>query len=249
MEGFPIMTDERQAALLRLQTGLDYHFQDIGLLDNALTHRSFVNENPTPEARDNERLEFLGDAVLELCISDMLMKKFPEYTEGQLSQLRASVVNEQPLAELAKSLRIGDYLLLGKGEEASGGRQKNSLLSNTFEALMAAIYLDGGFAKASEYIGQLFEFLIDEGLKQFMYRDYKTTVQQLSQSRFREFPRYSLISESGPDHDKTFEIQLSIADQITTIGAGKNKKEAEQQAAEKALRLLQESAPSDHGTA
>lgn len=231
------MTEERMAALARFQEVLHYRFRDTALLDTALTHRSYVNENPSEACQDNERLEFLGDAVLELCISNMLMKQFPDYKEGQLSQLRASIVNEQPLAEMAGFFHLGDYLLLGKGEELSGGRSKPSLLANTFEALMAAIYLDGGFEKAAALIGRLFTPLIGEGYR--TYRDYKTTAQQISQHLFKETPRYTLIHESGPDHDKTFEIQISIADRITATGTGKNKKEAEQRAAEKVIQVLE----------
>jgi ribonuclease III len=239
------MTKERAAALDQFEERLHYRFRDRCLLDTALTHRSFINENPLPARQDNERMEFLGDAVLELCVSDMLMKKFPDYTEGQLSQLRASIVNEQPLAEVAKNFSIGDYLLLGKGEESSGGRSKPSLLSNTFEALLAAIYLDSGFEQVSEFIRRLLSPLMNEGQRTLIYRDYKTAVQQITQNRFKETPRYTLIREYGPDHDKTFEIELSIADRITTSGAGKNKKEAEQRAAEKALQELEGLTTSD----
>ncbi|MFH1079948.1 MAG: ribonuclease III [Pseudomonadota bacterium] len=231
------MSEERRTALDHLQQRLPYRFRDDSLLDTALTHRSYVNENPSEMRRDNERLEFLGDAVLDLCISDLLMKNFPDYQEGLLSQVRASIVNEQPLAEMAKSFHLGDYLLLGKGEEASGGRSKPSLLANTFEALIAAIYLDGGFEEAAALIRRLFTPLIGESYR--TYRDYKTTVQQISQHTFKETPRYTLIHECGPDHDKTFEIQLSIADRIQTTGTGKNKKEAEQRAAEQAIRILE----------
>ena len=233
------MTDERKAGLDRLQESLQYRFRDQRLLDTALTHRSFVNENPSPARPDNERLEFLGDAVLELCVSDMLMRQFPDHAEGRLSQLRASIVNEQPLAELAKSFGIGDCMLLGRGEESSGGRSKASLLANALEAILAAIYLDSGFGEVSGFIQGLFAPLIREEGQPFVYRDYKTTLQQLAQNRFREIPRYTLIREYGPDHDKTFEIELSVADRITSTGTGKNKKEAEQRAAEKALRELE----------
>jgi ribonuclease III len=231
------MSEERMTALDHLQQMLPYRFRDDSLLGTALTHRSYVNENPAAADRDNERLEFLGDAVLELCISDLLMNHFPDYQEGPLSQLRAAIVNEQPLAEMAKSFRLGDYLLLGKGEEASGGRNKPSLLANAFEAVIAAIYLDGGFDKVAVLISRLFTPLIEKGYH--TYRDYKTTVQQMSQHIFKETPRYTLIHENGPDHDKTFEIRLSIADRIQTTGTGKNKKEAEQRAAEQAIRILE----------
>ena len=232
-----LLTEERRTVLARFSEVLRYRFRNAALLDTALTHRSYVNENPMEACQDNERLEFLGDAVLELCISDMLMKQFPDYKEGQLSQLRASIVNEQPLAEMAKSFHLGDYLLLGKGEEISGGRSKPSLLANTLEALVAAIYLDGGFEETAAMIGRLFAPLIGEGYR--TYRDYKTTVQQITQHALKETPRYTLISEHGPDHDKTFEVQISIADRIMATGTGKNKKEAEQRAAEKAIQLLE----------
>jgi ribonuclease-3 len=232
------MTEERKAALAALQERILYRFQDPSLLDTALTHRSFINENPSPARPDNERLEFLGDAVLELCVSDTLMRQFPDHAEGRLSRLRASIVNEQPLAELARSFGIGDCLLLGRGEESSGGRTKPSLLADALEAILAAIFLDGGFEEVSGFIHRIFTPLIREEKQSFIYRDHKTTLQQLAQNRFRVIPRYALIREYGPDHDKTFEVELSVADCIKTTGTGKNKKEAEQRAAESALREL-----------
>ena len=234
------MTEERLAALRELEERLPYRFRDISRLDSALTHRSFVNENPSLACRDNERLEFLGDAVLGLCISDMLIAEFPDYTEGQLSKIRASMVNEQPLAELARKFRIGEYLRLGKGEEGSGGREKNSLLANTFEALIAAIYLDGGLDETMLFLRKLFAPLIKEGTQEFLYRDYKTALQEMAQVRFKESPQYALTGEYGPDHEKTFEMKLTIGDIIATVGVGKTKKEAEQQAAKKALEQLQQ---------
>ena len=241
------MNEERRAALRDFERNLSYFFQDISLLDKALIHRSFVNENPTLSCCDNERLEFLGDAVLELCISDMLMEEFPDYTEGQLSKLRASLVNEQPLAELARKFRIGDYLLLGKGEETSGGREKNSLLANTFEALMASVYLDCGFDGTMIFVRRLFASLIEEGAQESIYRDYKTALQEIAQNRFKEVPRYTLVDQCGPDHDKVFEMQLIIGGVIATTGTGKNKKEAEQQAAKKAMEILQQEDAGDSG--
>jgi ribonuclease III len=232
------MNEERLGALRSLEEALGYRFIDIGLLDNALTHRSFVNENPALPCRDNERLEFLGDAVLELTISAILMKKFPDHAEGQLSKMRASVVNESPLAELARSYRIGEMLLLGRGEEASGGRHKPSLLSNAFESVVAAMYLDGGFDRTAAFVGRLFAPLIEEGAIAAVYRDYKTAVQEICQTRFKEPPRYSVISETGPDHDKRFVTGLIIDHRTLATGAGRNKKEAEQQAAKAAMELL-----------
>jgi ribonuclease-3 len=237
------MNQERIQALKELEASLGYCFKDIGLLDNALTHRSFVNENNTLPCKDNERLEFLGDAVLELTVSDMLMKKFPDYAEGELSKLRASVVNEQPLAGLARHFRIGEFLLLGRGEEASGGRMKPSLLANAFESLVAAMYLDGGFDLAAAFTGRLFEPLIEAGTAAAVYRDYKTAAQEICQNLFQELPRYAILAVTGPDHDKRFEISLVIGEKLIATGTGRNKKEAEQQAAKMALEALRKNDP------
>jgi ribonuclease-3 len=237
-----IMDEERIQTLMRLDERLGWHFDDIALLDNALTHRSFVNENLATECRDNERLEFLGDAVLELTVSDMLMRKYPDYAEGRLSKLRSSVVNEQPLSDLARKFGIGDCLLLGKGEEGSGGRTKPSLLANAFESVIAAMFLDGGFDKTAAFVSRLFEPLINKGIDSSVYRDYKTSVQEVTQVLFKETPRYVVISESGPDHDKRFEIDLMVGERAIATGSGRSKKEAEQQAAQKALEELRKTA-------
>jgi ribonuclease-3 len=238
------MNEQRMLALRDLEDGLGYRFDQIGLLENALTHRSFVNENPSLACKDNERLEFLGDAVLELTISHMLTRTFPYYTEGQLSKLRASVVNEQPLAELARRFRIGEFLLLGRGEEASGGRIKTSLLANAFESVVAAMYLDAGFDRTADFIEGLFAPFIGEGAAvTSLYRDYKTDAQEICQVLFREVPRYALIAETGPDHNKRFEMSLVIGERVIATGTGRNKKEAEQQAAKIALEELQQSDP------
>jgi ribonuclease III len=234
------LTEERLGRLRELENNLAYRFNDIRLLDHALTHRSFVHENLALSCQDNERLEFLGDAVLQLCISDILMKKYPSHMEGVLSKLRASVVNEKPLAELASRYHIGEALLLGRGEENSGGRKKPSLLSNAFEAVIAAIYLDGGFYKTYAFIEMHFANLFEEKGISKGYTDYKTALQEFSQEYYKEIPKYSLLSEDGPDHDKTFEMQLSLAGMMTTSGRGKTKKMAEQDAARKALEQLQD---------
>jgi ribonuclease-3 len=235
------MNEERVRTLKGLEERLGWHFADIALLDNALTHRSFVNENTGLACRDNERLEFLGDAVLELTVSDMLMRKFPDHAEGELSKLRASVVNEQPLAELARKFGIGEYLLLGKGEEGSGGRMKSSLLANAFESVIAAMFRDGGFDRTAAFIGRLFEPLIEDGDISAVYRDYKTAVQETCQVLFREMPRYMVISETGPDHDKRFETSLVIGERVIATGTGRSKKDAEQQAARAAMEELRKS--------
>ncbi len=237
------MNKERFDNLMAFEKILSYSFADRNLLDTALTHRSFINENQSESAADNERLEFLGDAVLELCISDLLMKKFPGHAEGRLSRMRASIVNEQSLARLAKEFRIGDFLLLGKGEEGSGGRMKPSILSNAFEAVVAAIYLDCGFDGTRLFLQRLFEPLVENCERGLSFRDSKTHLQEVCQNRYKVVPRYILIHEYGPDHDKVFEVKLSIPDVLTATGIGKNKKEAEQQAAGKALEALEESSP------
>lgn len=236
------MTEERIASLKDLEQQLGCLFQDLNFLNNALIHRSFVNENPLLSVQDNERLEFLGDAVLGLCISDMLMKAFPAYAEGQLSKNRASLVNEQLLAELARIFKLGDYLLLGRGEEISGGRKKNSLLANTFEALIAALYLDRGLDQTLVFVNRLFSPLIAQGKGELIYRDYKTVLQETVQTSFKEMPQYALIGEYGPDHDKIFEVRLAVNGVLEASATGKSKKEAEQQAARKALEKLKASA-------
>ncbi len=240
--------ENRIKYLKELEAILSYTFSRTQLLDKALTHRSFINENQTLDLKDNERLEFLGDAVLDLCISDMLMREFPDYTEGQLSKIRASIVNETTLAEMARDFRLGEFLLLGKGEELSGGRTKSSILSNAFEAVIAAIYLDGGFDRTLGFIKNLFQPYMEKWMQSPIYKDYKTFLQEFSQNRFKVVPRYQLIHESGPDHDKIFHIKLTITDELTATGIGKNKKDAEQQAAKKAIEELQKAGMLDPDT-
>ncbi|MBW2557791.1 MAG: ribonuclease III [Deltaproteobacteria bacterium] len=234
------MDEERIENLESLSEMLSYTFSEITLLDMALTHSSYANENSGPARRDNERLEFLGDAVLELCMSDILIKRFPDYAEGQLSKVRAAMVSEQPLAGLAREYRIGDFMLLSRGEENSGGRNKDSILGNAVEAIIGAIYLDGGYESALRFIRVTFESLVDEWIESPIYLDYKSLLQEASQGRFRLVPQYRITGESGPDHDKTFKIEASIGDIVSTIGTGKNRKDAEQDAAGKALRKLEE---------
>ncbi|MCU0553648.1 MAG: ribonuclease III [Syntrophales bacterium] len=241
------MNSDRRMRLEALEEALGYRFNDPSLLDCALTHRSYANENPDLLKQDNERLEFLGDAVLTLCISDMLMKKFPDCTEGDLSKIRSSIVNEKPLARLAKELHLGDYLLLGRGEDISGGRLKHSLLANAFEAIIAAIYCDTGFDGVCAFVGRRFLRLLDTGDIKVLYQDYKTSLQEITQNRFRIIPRYSVLREFGPDHDKVFQIRVSVGDIVSTAGLGRNKKEAEQRAAKKALEAIENLRPPDNG--
>jgi ribonuclease III len=235
-----MMTDERLREITKLEGRIGWSFNDKTLIDRALTHRSYSNENATAANGDNEKLEFLGDAVLQLIISDFLMKKLPDYTEGQLSKLRASIVNESSFADLSRTFQIGDYLLLGKGEEASGGRKKPSILADTFESVIAAIYLDAGFEQTRFVVHAIIAPLVGEGKQDFLFYDYKTAIQEKSLLLFKKMPRYVLISETGPDHDKLFETGLYIEDRLIATGKGKSKKEAEKQAARLASQILDE---------
>lgn len=222
-----------------LQIALEYHFHDTGLLHQSLVHRSYVHENPHLEEADNETLEFLGDSVLNLSISHLLFRGFPGYKEGDLSRLRSSIVNERELARVAVQLGLGSFLVLGKGEEMTGGRQKPSLLADTVEALLGAIYLDGGLDAAIHAVAGIFrEYLssgqLDQPLKT-LDKDYKTQLQEVIQARFKLTPIYSMESEKGPDHDKTFHMSVSLGGRVLAEGAGKSKKEAQQEAARKAM--------------
>jgi ribonuclease III len=191
---------------------------------------------------DNERLEFLGDAVLNLVVSDLLMKRFPELNEGDLSRTRSGLVNESRLAAAAKNLDLGRYLLLGKGEQLSNGQQKHSILADAFEALVAAVYLDGGFAMAFEVISRHFAPFFDAIAENEPTYDFKSLLQEYVQSRHMGMPVYEIIDQTGPDHDKTFRVALSVCGQ-TFQGTGKNKKGAEQDAAKKACIMLESEQP------
>ena len=220
-----------------IEQRLQYEFKNKGLLQEALRHSSYVNEIADPEMRDNERLEFLGDAVLNLIVGHILMHRYPDLKEGDLSRSRANLVNESRLAKTARSVNLGEYIQLGKGESQTQGREKNSILADTFEALTAAIYLDGGFEAAYEIIGKKFQPLIDQ-LDAFATNyDYKSQLQERVQVEHGVIPEYRIVREDGPDHDKTFWVTLNVID-IQTEGNGKSKKAAEQDAARKALELL-----------
>ncbi|MEN6622509.1 MAG: ribonuclease III [Smithella sp.] len=233
-----LLPDNRIEALAELEKKLSYGFQDITFLEIALTHRSYVNENPQLDITDNERFEFLGDSVLGLCVSDILVKKYSDFTEGTLSKIRAAIVNEKPLAELASRLEIGSLLLLGKGEELSGGRCKDSLLANALEAVIAAIYLDSGYTETKSILKKLLGSLLNDDGLHFQHFDYKTALQEFCQKAYKTAPVYRIVDSCGPDHAKTFEVEVIIAGRITKAGSGKSKKEAEKQAAQKAWQEL-----------
>ena len=221
-----------------LQQTLAYTFKEPELLERALTHKSYANENKVPY--HNERMEFLGDAVLGLVISEYLMKACPDSTEGDLSRLRASVVSEPALASIARELDLGRHLLLGKGEELTGGRNKDSLLADCLEALFASVYLDAGKDVAGTLILRLFEAAVKKSCTTGGTIDYKTELQELCQERLKQLPEYRIVSESGPDHQKQFEVEVWVKGQVSGRGIGKNKKEAEQRAAKEALAKLSE---------
>jgi ribonuclease-3 len=231
-----------------LEERLTYSFRDRHLLFNALLHRSYVNENPQLHLTDNERMEFLGDAALDLAISHLLFERFPHYNEGKLSRLRAGIVNEKQLALVAAELDLGMALHLGKGEELSGGRQKPSLLANAYEAVLAAVYLDGGLDALMKIVETHFSrfFSEDEDLPQALDKDYKTRLQEVIQSREKTVPHYRLEAEEGPDHNKRFRVSVWLKDQLLALGSGPTKKSAQQQAASRALRLLEGEGESTH---
>jgi ribonuclease-3 len=224
-------------AALEARIGLSLPDRAVALA--SLTHKSYVNEHRDEEGlRDNERLEFLGDAVIDLAVSHRLMERFPGAREGELSKMRAAVVDEQGLAEMARGLALGGLLRLGRGEELTGGRQKSSLLADAMEAVVAAVYLAGGLeavlALVDRFLGEAFERASAGTLD----RDYKTQLQELAQSRLRATPRYRVIAEHGPDHSKTFEVETDLRGEVVGRGAGRSKKDAEQAAAKLALDAL-----------
>ena len=232
------MDKEREKALKALQKKIHYRFKSFGLLDQGLRHKSFVHEELEAGGQDNERLEFLGDAVLDLVISHLIMERHPDYPEGYLSRLRAAVVNQARLAEIARELTLGEYLLLGKGEEMTGGREKTSILAASLEALLAVVFLDGGYKKAYGVISQLFSSHLEMAEKEGFSQDFKTKLQEVSQETLKAMPRYLLVKEFGPDHDKVFGVKVLIQEKVVGVGAGKSKKEAEQRAAKRTLKNL-----------
>jgi ribonuclease-3 len=232
------MDEEREKALKALQKKIHYRFKSFDFLDQGLRHKSFVHEELEAGGQDNERLEFLGDAVLDLVISHLIMERHPDYPEGNLSRLRAAVVNQARLAKIARELTLGEYLLLGKGEEMTGGREKTSILAASLEALLAVVYLDGGYKKAYGVISQLFSSHLEMAEKEGFSQDFKTKLQEVSQETLKAMPRYLLVKEFGPDHDKVFGVKVLIQEKVVGVGAGKSKKEAEQRAAKRTLKNL-----------
>lgn len=221
--------------LNKLEKRIGYSFQDKKLLEHAMIHSSYANEHHLGKLGCNERLEFLGDAVLEVVSSDFLFRTFPEMPEGDMTKTRASLVCEPTLAFCAQEIDLGGFLLLGKGEDATGGRGRDSVVSDAMEALIGAIYLDGGFANAKEFINR---FILKDLENKKLFYDSKTILQEIVQAHFKEELSYHLVGEEGPDHDKTFQVELQIGEQVYGIGKGRTKKSAEQEAAYKTILML-----------
>lgn len=225
-----------------LESKLSYVFRDRMILEQALTHRSRAREEDGRGRDDNESLEFLGDAVLGFVIADRLYRDCPDYDEGQMSKLKAQLVSSAKLSEIGAKVALGDYLLLGRGELKSGGRNKPSLLANALEAVIAAVYLDGGYEASAECILHLFRDELSRlrrgGTAVIGNEDFKSALQECLQAKGRPLPVYFLANTSGPDHEKAFTIELCIDGKVIAVGEGRNKKEAEQCAADKALAAL-----------
>ena len=234
------MDDASKSGLETLCNALGYRFKQPKLLYQAFRHSSYVNERANSDLEDNERLEFLGDAVLELAISHILMELFQRAEEGELSKFRAILVGETGLYQVAQRLGLGDYLLLGRGEEQSHGREKPSILADTTEALMGALYLDAGFPKTMEIIRRLFSPFLEKVGSREMVQDFKSLLQEYTQQAFKALPKYSMVEEAGPDHDKTFRVSLTLNGRVLAQGEGRSKKEAEQMAAKEAFSCLKE---------
>lgn len=210
-------------------------FKSKSLLETAFTHRSYLNENRRPGAEHNERLEFLGDAVLELAVTEFLFKKYPQKPEGELTALRAALVNTQSISDAATKLGMNDYLLLSRGEAKDTGRARNIILANAFEAVIGAIYLDQGYAAAYAFIDAQLFHKTEEVVEKRLWQDAKSRFQEIAQDKVAITPTYELLSQSGPDHDKIFVVAAYLGREKIAAGEGRSKQEAEQDAAQKAL--------------
>lgn len=216
---------------------IGYEFKDISLLEVALTHSSYANEQKKGQCCDNERMEFLGDAVLELSSSDYIYKNHSEMAEGKMTRLRASIVCEPTLALCARAIKLDTFIRLGKGEELTGGRSRDSIVSDACEAVIGAIYLDGGFANAKEFVNK---FILNDLDNKKLFFDSKTILQEIVQANFKEAISYRLVREEGPDHDKSFHVMVCIGEEEYGLGKGRTKKAAEQEAAYQSILKLHE---------
>jgi ribonuclease-3 len=226
------------ADLAILQRNLGINFNDTSLLEQALVHRSYLNENPAFVLTSNERLEFLGDAVLGLVVAENLYQTYSDFNEGEMTKIRAALVRRETLARIAKAIRLGDYLYLGKGEDTSGGRNKPVNLACTLEAIIAAIFLDQGLSVTRDLILNLFNTELQKVVSQGRAVDYKSELQELIQSRVQQTPNYRVVDTSGPDHSKIFIVEVRLGNTVLGRGSGKSKKEAQIEAARLALERL-----------
>jgi len=223
------------ADLATLQQTLGISFNDTSLLEQALVHSSYVNENPGLAPTSNERLEFLGDAVLDLIVAEKLYQDFPHFTEGEMTKLRAALVRRDTLARMARAIRLGENLYLGKGEEAGGGRHKPANLASALEAVIAAIFLDQGPSINRDFVLKLLDIEIKKVVSQGTAVDYKSELQELIQAREQKTPTYQVVAATGPDHDKIFTVEVRLGAAVLGRGSGKSKKAAETEAARSAL--------------
>jgi len=240
MELLSSLINMNKIQLYELEKQLGYSFREIGLLQLALIHRSFSFEHDSHQDTDNERLEYLGDAVLDLAVGHALFEGYPKMREGQLTKLRAMLVNEGHLAEMAEKIALGRYLCLGKGESASGGCSKPSILSCAYEAVVGAIFLDGGYVAAAEFVSQHFGPHLDTHKNKMHLSDAKSSLQELTQEKYNEAPVYVMEKADGPDHNKTFTVSVSFRNKVLAYGKATSKKEAEQKAAATALLKFSE---------
>lgn len=221
-----------------IESNLGLTFRDKELLGTALTHRSYLNENRGQNLSNNERLEFLGDAVLELIISQYIFNKYSERAEGELTSIRSSIVRTESLAQESRKLELGKHLRMSKGEKDSGGKDKDYLLANTYEAVLGAIYLDQGFEQCKEFVKRTLFTKIDEIVEKQLYIDPKTEAQELIQAQRKTTPKYKVLKEEGPDHDKIFTVAIEINGKRETVGKGSSKQKAEEDAASKIIKIL-----------
>lgn len=225
--------------LSQLEGRLLYKFVNDSLLEEALTHSSYTNEQKDISTkRDYERLEFLGDAVLELIITDLLLDKYPTKTEGDLSKARSSIVREEILVKISKKIEIGSFIRLGKGEKRAGGGQRDSILACALEAIIGAIYKDRGYQYAYNFVNYFWSDYMEKVFTDELDVDYKTRLQELVQAKYKEVPEYEVLKTAGPAHNRTFKVRVRVADGLDSIGIGTSKKEAEQVAAHKAFKSL-----------
>jgi len=228
----------REALIEAFQKQCGYTYQSHALLQEALTHSSYANEHRLKGIKDNERLEFLGDAILDMIISEYLFLKYPSMPEGDLSKIRASIVCEGSLAKVARKMDLGHFILLGKGEEMTGGRERASILADAFEAVTGSLFLDGGFDCARHFLHETLVHEVEQTASiETLYKDYKTLLQECIQKFSANPIHYEVVSEEGPDHDKHFHVEVYHEEKCLGSGIGKSKKEAEQDAAKKALNL------------